>query len=138
VKSTYLLTKCQKIVPQNVLFYLQCRWHMLINFQSQMSQRIFLQIQNGPNGILRCRGKLIHEKNLKLKVLYQTPFNPPGVCTSRWNMFTYLKKYVYFSSKSEMPLKNSKTLCDPYKQNLAKINWKLTLLKRKKLVLFAS
>jgi hypothetical protein len=34
----------------------------------------FIKIRNGPKGILRSLGKLIHVKNLKLKISCQTPY----------------------------------------------------------------
>ncbi len=43
-----------------------------------ISQQFFVIIPNGPIGILRAQGKLIHEKNLKTKILCQTPFNDFG------------------------------------------------------------
>jgi hypothetical protein len=36
--------------------------------------RISEQIRNGPNGVLRGLGKLIHEKNLKSKISWHCPF----------------------------------------------------------------
>jgi hypothetical protein len=40
-----------------------------------VSLRIFRTLRNGPNGILRARGKLINEKNLMTKISCQTFFN---------------------------------------------------------------
>jgi hypothetical protein len=44
------------------------------NVHSRISPRIFEKIRNGPKEILMGRGTLIHEKNLKSKILCQTPF----------------------------------------------------------------
>ncbi len=41
----------------------------------QISPQIFDKIKNGPNGILGGLGDTVHEKNLKLKISCQTPFN---------------------------------------------------------------
>ncbi len=46
----------------------------LTNIQSWLSPRIFEKIRNNPNWILRGLGTLIYEKNLKSKILCQTPF----------------------------------------------------------------
>jgi hypothetical protein len=40
----------------------------------RIAPRIFVKVRNGPHGMRRCPGKLIHEKNLKSKISYQTPF----------------------------------------------------------------
>ncbi len=50
-----------------------------ININSRISPQIFEKMQNGPNGILGGLGTLIHEKNLKLKISCQTPFNEPAI-----------------------------------------------------------
>ncbi len=47
---------------------------VLIHIHTRKSPRIFEIIRSGPNGIL-SGGKLILEKNLKLKISCQTPFN---------------------------------------------------------------
>ncbi len=45
------------------------------NLELQISPRIFEKIWNGPIGILRAWGKLIHEKNQKSKISWHCPSN---------------------------------------------------------------
>jgi hypothetical protein len=40
----------------------------VVHLDLQISPQIFEKIRNGPNGILRGWGKLIHEKNQKQKI----------------------------------------------------------------------
>jgi hypothetical protein len=40
----------------------------VVNLELRISPQIFEKIRNGPNGILRGLGELIHEKNQKQKI----------------------------------------------------------------------
>jgi hypothetical protein len=40
----------------------------VVNLELRISPRIFEKFRNGPNGILRGLGKLIHEKNRNQKI----------------------------------------------------------------------
>jgi hypothetical protein len=40
----------------------------VVNLELRISPRIFEKIRNGPNGILRGLGKVIHEKNQKQNI----------------------------------------------------------------------
>ncbi len=75
VHSTKLSTKIKKNIPQNFFHLSLVSLTPLINIHLRLSPRIFEKIRNDPNGILRA---LIYEKNLKSKILCQTPFKCKG------------------------------------------------------------
>ncbi len=46
----------------------------VVHLEPRISPRIFEKNRNGRNAILRCLGKLIHEKNQKSKISWHCPF----------------------------------------------------------------
>jgi hypothetical protein len=47
---------------------------LVVHLELRISPQIFEKIRNGPNGITRGGGKLIHVENLKLKISWHCPF----------------------------------------------------------------
>ncbi len=49
----------------------------VVYLEPRIFPRNFEKIRNGRSGILRCLGKLIHEKNQKSKISWHCPFHRP-------------------------------------------------------------
>ncbi len=75
VHSTKLLTKYEKCITQKISLLSLVSLTSLININSRISSWVFEKIWKGPKGITMCQGTLIIEKNLKLKISWQAPFN---------------------------------------------------------------
>ncbi len=73
VHSRELLTKYEKNVFPKFSSFIAVINDPLINIHSQISPRIFEQIWNIPNGILKFRGTLIHEKTWSWKFSVRIP-----------------------------------------------------------------
>jgi hypothetical protein len=74
------------------IVYHRCQRQTIKTFLREYP-RIFEKNWKGPDGILpRAQGKLIHEKNLKLKMLCQTPFKG----TQDWEFFWFRIWILYY------------------------------------------
>ncbi len=87
-KFINMLTLLFKGVPTKLLkfFWLKIfsfAMTPVVNLELRICLRIFEKIRNGPNGILRGWGKLIHEKNQKSKISWHCPFKTKVLLASK-------------------------------------------------------
>ncbi len=82
-------------------------FHLVVHLELRISTQIFEKIRNGPTGILRAWGKLIHEKNQKSKILWHCPFK------KHWHQF--FRTFPYSSTMHEIDVferKNVTSYCE--------------------------